>query len=162
MSGTADAIIPMGVLIKGDTYHFEVIADTVTSALMSVGLQTSIPVIFGVLTVNTEEQAKDRSTCSNNHGSQWGKAAVEMATLRERNRQEGQEELLRFWRGRRRRQPRAAAWRRARSASRAATVGGRHAAARFRDGRMRGVWGPVCRPRCIFWRAAATMRIERG
>jgi len=82
MSGTVDAIIPMGVLIKGDTYHFEVIADTVTSALMSVGLQTSIPVIFGVLTVNTEEQAKDRSTGSNNHGSQWGKAAVEMATLR--------------------------------------------------------------------------------
>ena len=41
-----------------------------------------LPVIFGVLTVNTEEQAKDRSTGANNHGIQWGKAAVEMATLR--------------------------------------------------------------------------------
>jgi 6,7-dimethyl-8-ribityllumazine synthase len=82
LSGTVDVIIPMGVLIKGDTYHFEVIADTVTSGLMNVGLQTTIPVIFGVLTVNTEEQAKDRSTGSNNHGTQWGKAAVEMAQLR--------------------------------------------------------------------------------
>ena len=40
LSGTVDVIIPMGVLIKGDTYHFEVIADTVTSSLMSIGLQT--------------------------------------------------------------------------------------------------------------------------
>ena len=77
-----DVIIPMGVLIKGDTYHFEVIADTVTSGLMSVGLQTSLPIIFGVLTTNTEEQAISRSTGSNNHGEQWGKAAVEMALLR--------------------------------------------------------------------------------
>ena len=81
-SGTVDAIIPMGVLVKGDTYHFEVIADTVTTGLMNVGLQTGIPVIFGVLTVNTLEQAKDRSTGVNNHGLQWGKAAVEMALLR--------------------------------------------------------------------------------
>ena len=42
----------------------------------------AVPVVFGVLTVNTEEQAKDRSTGSNNHGIQWGKAAVEMAQLR--------------------------------------------------------------------------------
>ncbi|KAL1511826.1 hypothetical protein AB1Y20_005111 [Prymnesium parvum] len=82
LSGTVDAIIPVGVLIKGDTYHFEVIADQVTSGLMSVGLQTGIPILMGVLTVNDEEQAKSRSTGSNNHGEQWGKAAVEMALLR--------------------------------------------------------------------------------
>ena len=58
LSGTVDAIIPVGVLIKGDTYHFEVIADQVTSGLMSVGLQTGIPVLMGVLTVNNEEQAR--------------------------------------------------------------------------------------------------------
>ena len=81
-SGTVDAIIPMGVLVKGDTYHFEVIADSVARGLMNVGIQTTIPIIFGVLTVNTDEQAKERSTGSNNHGSQWGKAAVEMALLR--------------------------------------------------------------------------------
>jgi len=82
LSGQVDAILPVGVLIKGDTYHFEAISDSVSKSLMEVGLQTGIPVIFGVLTVNTEEQAKDRSTGSNNHGTQWGKAAVEMALLR--------------------------------------------------------------------------------
>ena len=81
-SGAVDAIIPMGVLVKGDTYHFEVIADTVARGLMNVGIQTTIPVIFGVLTVNTDAQATERSTGSNNHGVQWGKAAVEMALLR--------------------------------------------------------------------------------
>ena len=75
-------IIPIGILIKGDTLHFEVIAESVTKGLMDVGLSTGLPVIFGVLTVNTEEQAKDRSTGANNHGLQWGKAAVEMALLR--------------------------------------------------------------------------------
>jgi 6,7-dimethyl-8-ribityllumazine synthase len=83
LSGTVDAIIPVGVLIKGDTLHFEVIAESVTSALMSVGLQTGLPVLMGVLTVNTEEQAAERSTGANNHGTQWGKAAVEMALLRQ-------------------------------------------------------------------------------
>merc|ERR1712216_391298 len=61
LSGTVDVVVPIGLLIKGDTYHFEVIADTVTSSLMSIGLQTGLPVIFGVLTVNTEQQAKDRA-----------------------------------------------------------------------------------------------------
>jgi 6,7-dimethyl-8-ribityllumazine synthase len=83
LSGTVDVVVPIGLLIKGDTYHFEVIADTVTSSLMSIGLSTGIPVIFGVLTVNTEQQAKDRSVGANNHGLQWGMAAVEMALLRE-------------------------------------------------------------------------------
>ena len=82
LSGTVDAVIPVGLLIKGDTYHFEVIADTVTGALMNIGLSTGVPVIFGVLTTNTEAQAKDRSSGKNNHGLQWGKAAVEMALLR--------------------------------------------------------------------------------
>ena len=82
LSGTVDAVIPVGLLIMGDTYHFEVIADTVTGALMNIGLSTGVPVIFGVLTTNTEAQAKDRSSGKNNHGLQWGKAAVEMALLR--------------------------------------------------------------------------------
>mmetsp|Transcript_3089 Transcript_3089/g.9396 ORF Transcript_3089/g.9396 Transcript_3089/m.9396 type:complete len:84 (-) Transcript_3089:356-607(-) len=49
---------------------------------MNVGLQTGIPVTFGVLTCMSEEQAKARSTGKDNHGLQWGKAAVEMALLR--------------------------------------------------------------------------------
>merc|ERR1719453_1755542 len=82
LSGTVDAILPIGVLIKGDTLHFEVISESVTKGLMDVGLATGIPVVFGVLTVNTEEQAVYRSSGANNHGAQWGKAAVEMALLR--------------------------------------------------------------------------------
>jgi 6,7-dimethyl-8-ribityllumazine synthase len=82
LSGTVDVIIPIGVLIKGETTHYEVISETVTSSLMSIGLQTSLPVIFGVLTCLTDEQVKARSTGANNHGLQWGKAAVEMALLR--------------------------------------------------------------------------------
>jgi 6,7-dimethyl-8-ribityllumazine synthase len=83
LSGTVDVVVPIGLLIKGDTYHFEVIADNVASSLMSVGLQTGLPIIFGVLTTNTEEQAKDRAFGANNHGLQWGMAAVEMALLRQ-------------------------------------------------------------------------------
>lgn len=84
LSGTVDAIVATGVLIKGDTMHFEFIADAVAKGLMNVGLQTSTPVVFGVLTCNTEQQVKDRSsgTSKNNHGYDWGKTAVEMALLR--------------------------------------------------------------------------------
>ena len=82
LSGTVDSILPIGTLIKGDTYHFEVISEAVTNGLMDVGLSTGVPVVFGVLTANTEEQAKARSEGKNNHGLQWGSAAVEMALLR--------------------------------------------------------------------------------
>ena len=56
-----DAILPVGVLIKGDTLHFEVIAKSVTDGLMQVGLSTGLPIIFGVLTVNDEQQVKKSS-----------------------------------------------------------------------------------------------------
>ena len=82
LSGKVDAIIPVGVLIKGDTTHFEVISDAATKGLMDVGLATGIPVIFGLLTANNEEQVVARSTGANNHGTQWGMAAVDMALLR--------------------------------------------------------------------------------
>mmetsp|Transcript_11963 Transcript_11963/g.17555 ORF Transcript_11963/g.17555 Transcript_11963/m.17555 type:complete len:225 (-) Transcript_11963:1828-2502(-) len=82
MSGTVDAIICAGVLIKGDTMHFEYICDTVSSGIMNVALNTNTPVIFGVLTCLDEEQVKIRSTGDSNHGYDWGKTAVEMATLK--------------------------------------------------------------------------------
>jgi len=72
----------VGVLIKGETTHFEVISESVTTGIMNVGLQTGIPCVFGVLTAMNDEQAVSRSTGSNNHGVDWGKAAVEMAVLR--------------------------------------------------------------------------------
>lgn len=82
LSGTVDVIICAGVLIKGGTMHFEYICDAVSSGIMNVGLQTNVPVIFGVLTCLTEEQVVERSTGDNNHGDGWGKTAVEMALLR--------------------------------------------------------------------------------
>jgi len=82
LSKTVDAVICTGVLVKGDTLHFEYICDSVSSGIMTVGLQTTIPTIFGVLTCLTEEQVISRSTGDNNHGEGWGKTAVEMALLR--------------------------------------------------------------------------------
>lgn len=61
--------------------HFEYISDTVSQALMRVQLDTGIPVIFGVLTVLTEQQALERAGLAergHNHGEDWGRAAVEM------------------------------------------------------------------------------------
>lgn len=82
LSGTVDAIITAGVLIKGDTMHFEYISDATSKAIMNVGIQTNTPVVFGVLTCLTEEQVKIRSSDDNNHGCDWGKTAVEMALLK--------------------------------------------------------------------------------
>lgn len=78
-----DAIIPIGVLIKGSTMHFEYICDSTTHALMRLNETMNIPVIFGVLTVLTEGQAELRAGLKpgmHNHGEDWGAAAVEMAS----------------------------------------------------------------------------------
>ncbi|RHZ68867.1 hypothetical protein CDV55_107857 [Aspergillus turcosus] len=87
-----DAIIAIGVLIKGETMHFEYIADAVSHGLMRVQLDTGVPVIFGVLTVLTEEQGLERAGLGkkgmHNHGEDWGKAAVELG-LKKRDWVEG-------------------------------------------------------------------------
>jgi 6,7-dimethyl-8-ribityllumazine synthase len=81
-----DAVIAIGVLIKGATMHFEYISQSVSQALMHVQLETGVPVIFGVLTALTEEQALERAGIGragnkgHNHGEDWGSAAVEMAS----------------------------------------------------------------------------------
>jgi 6,7-dimethyl-8-ribityllumazine synthase len=82
-----DAVIAVGVLIKGETMHFEYIADAVTHGLMRVQLDTGVPVIFGVLTVLNDDQALARagegsSAKKHNHGEDWGLAAVEMGVKR--------------------------------------------------------------------------------
>jgi len=84
-TGPFDAIIAIGVLIKGETMHFEYISDSVSQGLMRVSLDTGLPVIFGVLTVLNDEQAQARAGLlpgSHNHGDDWGLAAVEMAVKR--------------------------------------------------------------------------------
>jgi len=83
LSGTVDAIICAGVLIKGDTMHFEYICDAVSKGIMNVGMTTNVPCIFGVLTCLSQEQVDARSTGKSNHGYDWGKTAVEMALLKD-------------------------------------------------------------------------------
>ncbi|KAK4105971.1 Lumazine synthase, partial [Parathielavia hyrcaniae] len=84
-TGPFDAIVAIGVLVKGETMHFEYIAGSVSDGLMRVSLDTGVPVIFGVLTVLNDEQAKARAGLipgSHNHGEDWGLAAVEMGVKR--------------------------------------------------------------------------------
>ncbi|OAV93296.1 6,7-dimethyl-8-ribityllumazine synthase [Puccinia triticina 1-1 BBBD Race 1] len=75
----------MGVLIKGDTMHFEYIADSVSQKLMEVSIKHNKPIIFGVLTCLNESQALIRSgldpssPSNHNHAIDWAKAAVDCA-----------------------------------------------------------------------------------
>jgi len=62
MSGTVDAIICCGVLVKGDTMHFEYISLAVTSGIMNVNLSTMTPVVYGVLNCLDEDQVRKRTT----------------------------------------------------------------------------------------------------
>eukprot|EP00735_Rhodelphis_limneticus_P000782 TRINITY_DN11309_c0_g1::TRINITY_DN11309_c0_g1_i1::g.622::m.622 TRINITY_DN11309_c0_g1::TRINITY_DN11309_c0_g1_i1::g.622 ORF type:complete len:208 (-),score=22.83,sp/P50861/RIB4_YEAST/48.98/1e-39,DMRL_synthase/PF00885.14/7.8e-48 TRINITY_DN11309_c0_g1_i1:393-1016(-) len=82
-----DAVIGIGVLIKGETMHFEYISDHCTSGLMRVGLDSGKPVIFGVLTCLTHDQAVARSTGESNHGLAWGRAVVDMCALKNQCKQ---------------------------------------------------------------------------
>jgi 6,7-dimethyl-8-ribityllumazine synthase len=68
-----DAVICIGCVIQGETRHFEFISQAVANGIMNVGLSTNIPVVFGVLTTDNIEQAKDRS------GGKHGNKGVETA-----------------------------------------------------------------------------------
>ena len=77
-----DAIICLGVVIRGATPHFDVVVNEVSKGSAQVGLETGVPVIFGVLTTETIEQAIERSgTKAGNKGSEVAVAAIEMADL---------------------------------------------------------------------------------
>lgn len=73
-----DAVVTIGCLIKGETMHFEYIAEAVSYGLMDISLETGVPVVFGVLTCLTEEQAIARSHGDGNLGGSWAKTAIEM------------------------------------------------------------------------------------
>ena len=81
-SGEFDAIVCLGCLIKGDTMHFEYIADATSHGIMRAATSTGLPMAFGVLTTVTEEQAVERSKPGEgNKGREAAAAAFEMATL---------------------------------------------------------------------------------
>ena len=69
-----DAYITLGTVIRGDTPHFEYVCNAVTDGVLQLNLSLDVPVIFGVLTVNSEEQAKER--IGGKHGNKGEEAAV--------------------------------------------------------------------------------------
>ena len=82
LSGRYDAIICLGAVIRGATAHFEYVAGGVASGVSAVALETGVPVIFGVITTETIEQAIERAgTKLGNKGFEAATAAIEMADL---------------------------------------------------------------------------------
>ncbi len=81
-SGKYDAVICLGAVIRGATAHFEYVSAEVSKGIAAVGLDSEIPVVFGVLTVDTIEQAIERAgTKAGNKGSEAAAAAIEMVNL---------------------------------------------------------------------------------
>ncbi len=82
ITGKYDAVICLGALIRGATPHFEYISAEVTKGISQVSLQTGIPVVYGILTTDTIEQAIERAgTKSGNKGFAAASAALEMVNL---------------------------------------------------------------------------------
>jgi len=73
-----DALIALGAVIRGETYHFEIVSNESASAISRVSLETGIPVANGVLTTDTDEQAEVRAA---DKGRDCARTAVEMANL---------------------------------------------------------------------------------
>jgi len=81
-SGGFDAIICLGVIIRGETPHFEYVASEATKGIGQVAFQTGIPVLFGIVTADTVEQAMDRAGIKmGNKGFETAMAAVEIVNL---------------------------------------------------------------------------------
>ena len=81
-SGRFDAIVCLGTVIRGQTPHFEYVAGEVTKGVAHVGLQTGVPVLYGIVTADTLEQAIDRAGVkAGNKGFEAAMSAVEMVNL---------------------------------------------------------------------------------
>lgn len=81
-SGRYDAVICLGVIIRGATPHFDFVANEATKGIAQAGMDTGVPVIFGVLTTETIEQAIERAgSKAGNKGSECASAAIEMINL---------------------------------------------------------------------------------
>ncbi|MBK5223394.1 MAG: 6,7-dimethyl-8-ribityllumazine synthase [Acidimicrobiia bacterium] len=81
-SGEVDAVIALGAVIRGATGHYDQVANQVAAGLQRASLDTGVPVVFGVLTVDTIEQAIERAgTKAGNKGEEAAATAIEMANL---------------------------------------------------------------------------------
>lgn len=77
-----DAVITLGAVIRGATAHFDYVAGQAAAGIQRIGLETGVPVMFGVLTVDTIEQAIERAgTKAGNKGEESAVGAIEMARL---------------------------------------------------------------------------------
>lgn len=82
IAGGADAVVCLGVVIRGETPHFEYVAGEAARGIARAAEETGVPVLFGVLTVETEAQAWERAGGRHGHkGAEAAAGAVEMATL---------------------------------------------------------------------------------
>ncbi len=80
-SGDTDAIIALGVILKGETYHFELVADQCAAGLQQVAVQHAIPVVNEVLACHTLEQAQARTAGTGNKGVVAALTALRMITV---------------------------------------------------------------------------------
>jgi len=77
-TGQYDALIALGAVIRGDTYHFEIVSNESAAGIGSVALDTGVPIANGILTTENDEQAQARAT---QKGRDCAEVAVEMANL---------------------------------------------------------------------------------
>jgi 6,7-dimethyl-8-ribityllumazine synthase len=80
-SGRYQVVITLGAVIRGDTPHFDVVVAEVSKGVASVARDTGVPVIFGVLTTDTLQQALERAGIKSNLGWSYGLQALEMGSL---------------------------------------------------------------------------------
>lgn len=85
LSGRYDAVVCLGAVIRGATAHFDYVAGGAASGISAVALETNLPVVFGILTTDTIEQAIERAgTKAGNKGFEAAVTAIEMGSLMER------------------------------------------------------------------------------
>ncbi len=80
-SGRYDVVITLGAVIRGDTPHFDVVVAEVSKGVATVARESGVPVIFGVLTTDTLQQALERAGIKSNLGWNYGLQALEMGSL---------------------------------------------------------------------------------
>jgi 6,7-dimethyl-8-ribityllumazine synthase len=83
-TGRFDALVALGAVVRGDTYHFEVVANESARGVMDVALQCGLPIANGILTTNDEAQAEARL----DKGAEAVRVAIEMARLRQQLNEE--------------------------------------------------------------------------
>jgi len=81
MTKRYNAVICLGAIIRGDTPHFDYVAAEVSKGIAGASLQTGVPVIFGIITADTMQQALERAGIKSNKGWEYAMNAIEMASL---------------------------------------------------------------------------------